>query len=68
MESSAYNVVRSFSGTFVGVNTGVIENCYVQADVESIGNYVGGFVGRNEGTIKNAYALGTCLLYTSRCV
>ena len=66
LESSAYNVVRSFSGTFVGVNTGVIENCYVQADVESIGNYVGGFVGRNEGTIKSAYTLGTVRGETSK--
>lgn len=59
LESVAYNAARSYSGLFVGVNTGVIENCYARGDLECVGVCAGGFVGRNEGTIRNAYSVGT---------
>lgn len=55
------NSVKSYSGGFVGVNTGTIENCWADVDVymESQFRVVGGFVGNNEGTITNCYSLGS---------
>lgn len=52
--------VRSFSGTLVGANNGIVTNCSsnvslsVDADIAT----VGGFVGRNQGTISCCYSLG----------
>ncbi|MDE7295707.1 MAG: hypothetical protein K2N84_00415 [Clostridia bacterium] len=59
------HTVRSFSGTLVGVNSGLVENCYSTVGVRAMLNdptakarVIGGFVGRNNGTIKNCYAAG----------
>ncbi len=58
--------VSSYSGGLVGSNSGIIENCYADVDMnvesgENVYRYVGGFVGNNFGTIKNSYSLGTVL-------
>ena len=55
--------VSSYSGGLVGTNSGVIENCWtnVEMDVysgEASYRYVGGFVGNNFGTISNCYSIG----------
>ncbi len=54
-----YNV-KSFSGTLVGSNCGIIKNCAVDVDiVQGEGSRMAGaFVGRNEGTISDCYSLG----------
>lgn len=58
--------VRSYSGTLVGVNDGLVSNCYSTASVRAVLNdpsavlrVVGGFVGRNNGTIVNCFSTGT---------
>lgn len=58
--------VSSYSGGLVGSNSGIIENCFADVDMnvssgEGAYRYVGGFVGNNFGTIKNSYSLGTVL-------
>ena len=55
--------VSSYSGGLVGSNSGVIENCFADVDMdvssgEAVYRYVGGFVGNNFGTISNCYSLG----------
>jgi hypothetical protein len=58
--TGATSEIRSYSGGLVGVNCGIIQNCYVNVNVSAEGcKDVGGFVGRNEGTIKNCYSSGT---------
>ncbi|MCH5160561.1 MAG: hypothetical protein J1G04_00870 [Clostridiales bacterium] len=53
-------VVKSFSGTLVGSNCGIIKNCAVDVDIEQAygSRMAGAFVGRNEGTISDCYSLG----------
>ena len=60
--------VASYSGGFVGVNYGHIENCFVTNNIKaSTGDMaepyqiVGGFVGRNFGTIDGCVANSTVL-------
>lgn len=58
--------VSSYSGGLVGSNSGIIENCWADVDMnvasgEGAYRYVGGFVGNNFGTIKNSYSIGTVL-------
>lgn len=55
-----YNV-KSFSGTLVGSNCGIIKNCAADVDiVQGDGSRMAGaFVGRNEGTISDCYSLGS---------
>lgn len=60
--------VASYSGGFVGVNYGKIENCFVQNSVKaSTGDMsqpyqcVGGFVGRNFGTIDGCVSYSTAM-------
>lgn len=55
--------VSSYSGGLVGVNSGLIENCWSNVDIdvysgEDVYRYVGGFVGNNNGIIENCYSLG----------
>ena len=55
--------VSSYSGGFVGSNSGVVENCWsnVKMNVssgEDSYRYVGGYVGNNFGTIRNCYSIG----------
>ena len=53
--------VCSYSGGFVGANTGTIMNCSADTNVstnDDVHRVIGGFVGRNEGIISNSYSLG----------
>lgn len=56
--------VSSYSGGFVGSNSGTITNCWADVDVsvysgDNVYRYVGGFAGNNFGTIENCYAVGS---------
>lgn len=53
--------VKSFSGTLVGSNCGIIKNCVTDVDIEQDdgSRMAGAFVGRNEGTISDCYSLGS---------
>lgn len=59
-KSRAYKV-KSFSGTLVGSNCGIIRNCVADVDIvqEEGSRMAGAFVGRNEGTISDCYSLGS---------
>lgn len=51
---------KSFSGTLVGVNNGVVRNC--SSDVKLVqdgADKCGAFVGRNFGTVENCYSIGS---------
>lgn len=55
--------VSSYSGGFVGSNSGTITNCWADVDVEvytgdGVYRYVGGFAGNNFGTIENCFSYG----------
>lgn len=55
--------VSSYSGGFVGSNSGLIENCYCNVNIEVLSGenayrYVGGFAGSNFGIIRNCYVIG----------
>ncbi len=45
--------VFGYSGAFVGISHGTVDNCINKADVKGWANYVGGIVGANYGTITN---------------
>jgi hypothetical protein len=47
-----------FVGGLVGINLGIISNCYSTADVNGVGT-VGGLVGGNDGSISNCYSTGS---------
>lgn len=51
----------AWSGAFVGVNEGTIDNCYVNASFRAESNNNGGFVCTNSGTITNSFMLGNCV-------
>lgn len=58
--------VSSYSGGLVGSNSGIVENCWADVDMnvssgEGAYRYVGGFAGNNFGTIKNSYSIGNVL-------
>ena len=55
--------VSSYSGGFVGLNEGTIENCWANVEMnvesgEASYRYVGGFVGNNLGNIVDCYSIG----------
>lgn len=55
--------VSSYSGGFVGSNSGTISNCWADVKMEVYSGenayrYVGGFAGNNFGIIENCYSLG----------
>lgn len=58
--------VSSYSGGFIGSNSGTITNCWADVDVQAytgdvVYRYLGGFAGNNFGTIENCYAIGDVL-------
>jgi hypothetical protein len=48
----------SYLGGLVGINGGLIENCYAHCDVNGVGYCVGGLAGQNEDLILNSRADG----------
>ena len=45
-----------FTGSIVGRNNGIVQNCSAMGYVTVSGDYVGGVIGINYGTVRNCYS------------